>query len=132
VKHRKVPRWVATVDAMARQAPASPAMRETQKTPFPFPPVDGAEVRFPDKAPLDVEIFRMSNWWLKITCACGDRHTPLRLLAAEQGWRITLRQLVPKFRCQTCLQRPTSVLLEDNSDGGSGRFGATVKTLRLV
>jgi hypothetical protein len=123
---------VAAIDAMARHpVPGASDMRDVPATPFPFPPVDGAEVRFPDQPPLDVEIFRMSNWWLQITCDCGIRHTPLRLLAAERGWRVTLRQLVPKLRCKTCGQRPTSVMLEDTADGDAGRFGATKKLLPL-
>lgn len=132
MKHRKVPRWVSAIDMMARQAAAADTnMRDVTPTPFPFPPLEGGEVRFPESPPLGVEIFRMSNWWLRITCPCGDRSTPLRLLAAERGWRVTLRDLVPKLRCSTCGQRPSSVHLEDTAAGEAGRHGARVKSLRL-
>lgn len=123
---------MSAIDAMARSAAAGSDMRDLQ-TPFPFPPLEGAEARFPETPPLDVEIFRMSSWWLRITCGCGDTHTPLRLLAAQRGWRITLRQLVPKLRCTRCGARPGSVLLEDaTAESGYGGGRRQVKTLRLT
>ena len=134
MRRSKTPKWVRVVDAMARQAEAlgKTTMPDARKTPFPFPPLEGAEVRFPDAPPLDVEIARMSNWWLRLTCACGDTHTPLRLLAAERGWRITLRRLVPKLRCKRCGERPASVLLEDTpAENGYRSARQQVKTLRL-
>lgn len=102
------------------------------ETPFPFPPIEGAEVRFPEKPPLDVEIFRISNWWLRTTCSCGDRHHPLRLMAAERGWRITLRQVVPLLKCQRCGERPSRVMLIDTPQGEGGRYGSTSNELRLL
>ncbi len=101
------------------------------ETPFPYPPADGAEVDFPDAPPLDVPIFRMSNWWLEITCGCGTKHHPLRLMAAMQGWRITLRHAVPMLRCKVCGERPSMVQLVDTPQGEGGRYGAKSRSLRI-
>jgi hypothetical protein len=101
------------------------------EVPFPMPPVDGALDVFPDRVPWTTPIFQMSNWWLSVTCQCGQKHVPLRLLSARIGWRITLREIVPFLRCATCRQRPSNVQLVDQPLGDTGRFGARVKRLQL-
>lgn len=102
-----------------------------KETPFPYPPLEGAETIFPDTPPWDTPICRLSNWWFAMTCDCGTKHHPLRLMAAERGWRLTLRRIVPTLRCKTCGQRPTGVMLVDTPQGDGGRYGATSATLRL-
>jgi hypothetical protein len=113
---------------MLRAAMRSPV----KETPFPFPPLEGAETRFPEQPPWDVPINRMSNWWLRLTCECGDsHHRPLRLMSAELGWRLTLRQILPRLKCRTCGDRPSQVHLLDTPAGDTGRFGAKSQSLRL-
>ncbi len=106
-------------------------MDKLEKTPFPFPPRRGALERFPEFAPWDVPIFQMSDWWLAIEC-CGLSHFPLRLMAARFGWRLTLRQVVPRLRCKKCKGWPRGVVLMDGPEGEGGRFGAKSRLLRLI
>lgn len=98
---------------------------------FPVPPLEGGLEKFPDRVPWTTPIFQMSNWWLSIACKCGVKHVPLRLLSAEIGWRITLREIVPFLRCSTCRERPTNVQLVDHVGGDEGRFGAKERRLQL-
>lgn len=106
-------------------------MRDKIDTPFPMPPIEGAIEQFPDRVPWNTPIFQMSNWWLSVACQCGEKHVPLRLMAAKIGWRITLREMVPFLRCSTCRQRPRNVQLVDNPGGDVGRFGSKTKRLQL-
>ena len=106
-------------------------MRDVKETPFPFPPLEGAETRFPETPPMDVPICRMSNWWLRLTCSCGDSFRPLRLMSAELGWRLTLHQILPRLKCKTCHERPRQVFLFDTPQGDEGRYGAKSQSLRL-
>lgn len=134
MRHRKTPRWVQTVMSAQGQPrmPQDKKMRDNlRETPFPLPPAEGALDRFPDKAPWTTPIFEMSNWWLVVECKCGQKQVPLRLMSAQIGWRITLREIVPFLRCSTCRQRPTNVQLVDNPTGDIGRFGAKTKRLQL-
>lgn len=101
-------------------------------TKFPFPPREGALTTFPVEPPFDVPISSMARWWLRPVCSCGIPAYPLRLMAAERGWQVTLRQVLPRMVCRSCRRRPYEVWLVDEPTGDLGRHGATEKRLRLL
>jgi len=83
-------------------------MRDDPPTRYPLP-----EFRlFPREVPWDTPISDLSGWWLSSTC---DEHGtvayPLRLMAANLGWKRTLRSIVPKLKCKSCGGRPIKVEL---------------------
>lgn len=107
-------------------------MREHPDTPFPLPPLGAPCTPFPDSAPWDEPIWKLP-WWLSIKCDCGGGvHYPLRLMSAQIGWRLTLRQVVARLRCKMCGGRPSSVVLVDGLGGDTGRYGSKDKKLTLV
>lgn len=100
-----------------------------QKTRYGFPPERDPYEVFPDMPPWDTPLVDLSNWWLEIRCVCGRFSVyPLRLLAANVGWRKTLRQVVPLLKCDEvrCRRRPETVRLVSDSGGERGRGGAKV------
>lgn len=108
-------------------------MRGHLDTPFPIPPDGDAFVRFPDKTPWEAAIWTLP-WWLQITCSCrlGSVQQPLRLMSAQIGWRVTLRQIVPRLRCKHCGNRPREVWLVDSPRGDEARPGAKEIRHRLL
>jgi hypothetical protein len=99
----------------------------TDRTPHPFP--DIIEQPFPTEIPWDRPISEMSGWWLEYR---GDGRVgayPLRLLAAQMGWNVTLRQLVPRIIAK---RKPTELYLVDTPQGEGGRYGAKALGLSLL
>lgn len=93
-------------------------MRGEPKTPYPFPPHD-IDSLFPEEVPWDLPIADLSRFSVEIACDCHEGVTkyPLRLMAAELGWKRTLRTIVPKLRCKHCGARPLSVALIERANG---------------
>lgn len=72
-------------------------MRE-KPTRYGFPPDRPAFEPFPTEIPWDTPIHEISGWWLNIEADDGSSiRTPLRLMAAEHGWKLTLRQILPRL-----------------------------------
>lgn len=93
--------------------------RDDPKTPYPLPPNRDQPV--PSVVPWDTEISELSGFWLLTRCECGRSSAlPLRLLAAQLGWRKTLRTIVPKLKCKDCGSKPVEVVLTDNPASGPG------------
>lgn len=100
--------------------------RDDPATRYPLPP--NRDQRVPDVAPLDTEISELAGLWLRTECQCGRSSSlPLRLLAAQLGWRKTLGTIVPKLRCKECGSAPISVILVSDPSGdpkgGTGHIG---------
>jgi hypothetical protein len=111
-----------------------PPMRRDRddETRYGWPPLPPSYL-LPVVVPWDDPIADHSPLWLEGKCACGRRLYPLRLLAAHVGWRRTLRDVVPRLRCQACEQRPSAwALIADAADGATGRIGGGGKGWRLV
>lgn len=91
-------------------------------TRYGYPP-DVQAVR-PIEPPWEIPLHMLAGLWLEGHCTCGRRLYPLRLMAAEQGWNMTLRRVVPRLRCRICDERPDRLrLLDDPATGASGRIG---------
>lgn len=103
---------------------------EKPKPPFPFPPRETALTKFPDTIPWDTPISQMANWWIKTRCGGETGAYPLRLLAAERGWDLTLRDLVRRLVCEGTGERG-ALWLVDTPQGDRGRYGAKAKSLVL-
>jgi hypothetical protein len=96
-------------------------------TKFGLPPNPEPWKPFPPEPPWDTPLVDLNGFWLKIVCAAhGTTAYPLRLMAAEQGWDTTLRQIVPKLRCDKCGAVPASITLVSDAAGEAGRAGARV------
>lgn len=101
------------------------------KTRYPLPPERDPFEPFPDTIPWNTPISEL-QWWLEIGCSCGETvKYPLRLMAAEQGWKLTLSAIVPRLRCSRCNSRPETVRLDEDGTGQAIR-SRTTKPLSLV
>lgn len=100
-------------------------------TKFGYPP--DAPAVYPIEPPWDVHLYLLAGLWLEGHCTCGRRLYPLRLMAAERGWKSTLRQIVPRLRCRICQGRPERLTLLDNpAMGAAGQIGGGARwELRL-
>jgi len=99
--------------------------RDDPPTRYPLPPEDISGV-LPPTIPWDTPIAELSSCWLAISCDCGTSSLlPLRLMAAQRGWKLTLRSIVPRLRCKQCGGRPGRVVLTVTpaGDGGMHRGG---------
>lgn len=107
--------------------------REHHPHRFPFPPARDPFEAFPTSVPWDTPIAEISSRWLELRCAACDKATmyPLRLMAAERGWELTLRTIVPRLRCQGCGAKPTTLQLVEDGGGEHGR-GRTIGRLDLL
>lgn len=92
------------------------------KTPFGWPPL--RDIPLPAEVPWDTHIHLLSGLSIARTCsACNTvgGGYPIRLLAAELGWFLTLREIVPRLKCKGCGRRLTRLELADGrSDGVPG------------
>ena len=94
-------------------------------------PVHGRHL--PDSVPWDTPISELSDLWLLKDCArCGEEKVPLRLVASERGWRLTLRIIVPRLRCIRCGNPLRRARLTDDPGGTEGRHGARPRLLDLM
>ena len=71
----------------------------------------------------------MSGWWLEYRSEGSVGAYPLRLLAAQRGWNVTLRQIVPRIIEK---RNPSELYLVDTPQGDEGRHGAKAKRLSLL
>ena len=93
--------------------------RETERK---APPIPDVKPPFPTEPPLTVALADLAPWWLELRCGCGHlAYYPLRLLAAERGWRTPLGDVLPRLRCAhvTASPRP-STLVASPADGATG------------
>lgn len=98
-----------------------------------FPPLPEERPPFPAEPPLGSDLAELSSWWLEIRCACGAGVAyPLRLMAAERGWRTPLSAVLPRLRCATCHATPRSVHLVDDPTGGRQRRPGQEPVSRLA
>lgn len=105
--------------------------RGDQQTRYGFPPERDPYEAFPATIPWDTPISEM-GWHLVRVC-CNTRSVyPLRLMAAQQGWHLTLRDIVPRIRCSTCGQQPAALRLHKNGTGEHGMMGAHDPWLDLL
>jgi hypothetical protein len=105
---------------------------KSQTTRYGFPPLLEAEL--PETIPWDVPIHELSGLWLTVVCGgCGTTsQLPLRLMAAEQGWDRTLRQIVPKLRCRNCSGLPSKLELLVNPADQGFKVGRPQRRLDLL
>jgi hypothetical protein len=99
----------------------------TDRTPHLFP--DIVEQPFPTEIPWDRPISEMSGWWLEYRTGNNVGAYPLRLLAAQRGWNVTLRQIVPRIIAK---RNPDELYLVDTPQGEGGRYGAKALGLSLL
>jgi hypothetical protein len=104
---------------------------------FPLPSERNPFEPFPDAVPWDMPISELSKWWLHLQCGRCEHTTyiPLRLLAAQRGWFVTLRQIVPRLRCSRlgCDHAPPTLCrLDQDASGVNGRAGFVPKSLDLL
>ena len=85
---------------------------------------------------MSADLADLVAWWLEARCGCGCGHVaypPLRMLAAERGWRTSLGDLLPRLRCRRCRAAPERVdLIASPADGAVGTAGGAMKRLRLA
>lgn len=97
------------------------------------PPLPAVAPPFPTETPLSAGLAELASWWLEARCGCGHvAYTPLRLLAAERGWRTRLSDVLPRLRCRHCRAEPERVdLIASPADGAIGAPGGPGARLRL-
>lgn len=95
--------------------------RDRIQTRYGFPPEPPSPASLPAAVPWDSEIQQLSGLWIKHGCACGHVGiSPLRRMAADHGWRLTLHQVVTRYRCSKCGSKSPEVLvLLDTPTGGA-------------
>lgn len=81
-------------------------------TRYGFPPQRDPYEPFPREIPWDTPISDISGFWLHIEGAKSTTEYPLRLMAAQRGWNVTLREIVPRLKDEH--GPPLRVLLTDN------------------
>lgn len=71
----------------------------TPRTRYGFPPERDPFEPFPAEVPWATPICEL-QWWLDVRIfePYWSARLPLRLLAAEHGWQLTLRQVLPRLR----------------------------------
>jgi hypothetical protein len=95
-----------------------------------FPPL--RDTTLPDSVPWNTPISELSGLWLLKDCPdCGEAKVPLRKIAADRGWKLTLRTIVPRLRCGQCGNPLRSARLTDDAAGTDGRHGARPRYLDL-
>lgn len=95
-----------------------------------FPPLNGRAL--PESIPWDTPISELSELWVLKDCAdCGEGKVPLRLIAAQRGWKLTLRTIVPRLRCSECGNTLRRARLTADAAGTGGRHGALPRYLEL-
>jgi hypothetical protein len=101
-----------------------------------FPPLPDPPRSFPTEPPLTTSLADLSGFWLRISCErCkSDMNYPLRLLAAERGWRTPLRAVLPLFKCSKCGKLPSTIDLIDSAQTGPnmGVVSGEPNRLRLI
>lgn len=90
-----------------------------------YPPRPDKEPPFPTEPPLEQTLASLTPWWIRARCSCGTTSDlPCRWLAAHQGWRVTLGQVLPRLKCSRCGERPHSLSLTDTRGApGSNTVG---------
>lgn len=82
-----------------------------ERLPYPFPPAPTI-AELPAAVPWDSAIADLAGLWLECRCGCGENaYLPLRRLAAQLGWKRTLRTILPRLKCSSCGGRPDVVNL---------------------
>jgi hypothetical protein len=99
-------------------------------TRYGLPPERAPFEPFPAEIPWDTPISDLSSWWLEIRAGDVTSRYPLRLMAAEQGWQVTLREIVPRLRSASN-GRPESILLLKRGDLDIGKSENAGKWLTL-
>ena len=101
-----------------------------------FPPVSEPASPFPTTPPLSAGLAELAGYWLDVTCPCkrGLYMLPLRMLAAQVGWRVPLGAVLARLRCRDCGGAPASVTLTDDptNSAGSPSKGPPAHRLRLI
>lgn len=107
-------------------------MRERgDKTRYGLPPQRDPFEPFPTEIPWDAPLSEISGWWLDIHAGDGSSvRYPLRLMAGEIGWTVTLRQAVDRLRRDG--KPPARVLLIAHGGLETKRPNAAGKWLVLV
>jgi hypothetical protein len=102
-----------------REQAAATRRRETERK---APPIPDVKPPFPTEPPLTLALADLAPWWLELRCGCGHlTYYPLRLLAAERGWRTPLGETLPRLRCARCHAKPATIdLLASPADGAMG------------
>lgn len=95
--------------------------RDRIQTRYGFPPEPDPPASLPAEVPWDTEIQYLSGFWIKHGCGCGHVGiSPLRRMAADHGWRLTLRQVATRYRCRECGGKaPVLLVLVDTPTGGA-------------
>ena len=98
------------------------------------PPLPDTPRPFPAEPPLKAGLAELAGLWLEVRCRCGHvAYPPLRLMAAERGWRTPLSGVLPRLRCRRCSAAPHSIdLIADPADGEIGSPGKAGPRLRLL
>lgn len=100
-----------------------------------LPDIPDPPVPLPDAVPWDTAISALAGWWMGCQCSDGCHHMklmPLRLMASERGWHLTLRQIVPRVLCGRCRKPPARLWLTDDPAGSHGRAGIISRELDLL
>jgi hypothetical protein len=64
--------------------------------------------------PLNMPLWALPGTWLHIQCSHPAHNGviyPLKLLAEDYGHHHLLREMLPRFRCKSCGQRPAKAML---------------------
>jgi hypothetical protein len=81
------------------------------KTRYGLPPPPDPWAKFPTEIPWDRPLAELNSLWLDIRAEGLTTKYPLRLMAAEQGWQVTLREAVDRLRSKQTGAAPDRVLL---------------------
>lgn len=100
-------------------------------TPYPLPELPDSP-HLPAEVPWDTGIAELSGLWLCLECCRGTTFYPLRLMAAKQGWNITLREIVPRLKCKHCGASPATVSLTDSASGRAAPSDTERRRVGLV
>ena len=80
-------------------------------TRYGWPPDRDPFEPFPTVIPWDVPISELSNLWLYISGGGRTVEMPLKLMAAQRGWNLTLRQIIPRLKQDGTDLPPECVML---------------------
>jgi hypothetical protein len=82
--------------------------------------------------PTERRLSELIGWWLQVRCAC-ERTTyyPFRFMASQMPAGTTLGDVLPRFWCERCGSKPTTLALVDNPAWGEG-WGAGPVWIRVV
>jgi len=70
---------------------------------------------------LNTRLSDLGPAWLQLCCCKGTTYLPVRMLAGADPPKTTLRDVLPRLRCQVCHDRPaTLALIEDPAGQANG------------